>query len=128
SVPVFSSRACDFENYGGDRFSTNQTEYSENSDTNFNNSSYLGTSYTDSSYYTDSTHTHTDDDDDDDRTVSGLTISTEDSNARLYLDTGSSIYDEFPGISSYPEDTDDLPDLPLRRDYGGVTTESESEM
>jgi len=89
--------------YDGERFGARPKPYA-------NSSSYSNSEYSD---YTDTAQT-----DDDSRTISGLTISTNGSNVGNYMGDESSTYEAFPGTNNYSDDMNDLPDLPLRRDYG----------
>ncbi|CAG8473782.1 9843_t:CDS:2 [Cetraspora pellucida] len=100
----------------------NDSENSSVQPKSLTNSSYLGTSYDNNSYYG-SEYT----DDDDSRTVSGRTTSTNGSNVGIYMGDSGSTYEAFPDLN-YSEDMDDLPDLPIRRDYGNGITENESEI
>ncbi|CAG8433534.1 6731_t:CDS:2 [Ambispora gerdemannii] len=105
-------------------------------------SSCLSTSYTNSSYYDETSGYNTDSvntDDDETRTISGLTTSSANSSQlELYSSNDAeSTYDAFPELS-YLQNPDDLPDLPYRRDTsrsgrggdgggGGELSESERE-
>ncbi|CAI2168427.1 18075_t:CDS:2 [Funneliformis geosporum] len=133
--PGLISRGVDLSNYQNrlsSPLATNVEDDEESFNTqpkSFTNSSYLSTSYNNYEYY-DSEYTDSAQTDDDARTISGLTISTNGSNIGIYTGDEGSTYEAFPGIddfNNHSDDINDLPDLPLRRDYGGAT-ESESEM
>ncbi|GES87466.1 DUF803-domain-containing protein [Rhizophagus clarus] len=112
--PGLVSRGVDYSNHQNARISSplviNVDDDSESfgaQPKSYANSSYSNSEYSD---YTDTAQT-----DDDARTISGLTISTNGSNVGNYMGDESSTYEAF---HNYSDDMGDLPDLPLRRDYG----------
>ncbi|EXX70161.1 hypothetical protein RirG_090030 [Rhizophagus irregularis DAOM 197198w] len=116
--PGLVSRGVDYSNYQNGRISSPLATNAEDDSESFgaqpksyaNSSSYSNSEYSD---YTDTAQT-----DDDARTISGWTISTNGSNIGNYIGDESSTYEAFPGTNNYSDDMSDLPDLPLRRDYG----------
>ncbi|RGB27308.1 magnesium transporter NIPA-domain-containing protein [Rhizophagus diaphanus] len=116
--PGLVSRGVDYSNHQNGRISSPLATNAEDDSESFgaqtksyaNSSSYSNSEYSD---YTDTAQT-----DDDARTISGLTISTNGSNIGNYTGDESSTYEAFPGTNNYSDDMSDLPDLPLRRDYG----------
>jgi hypothetical protein len=107
--PGLVSRGIDYSNHQNGRISSPLATNAEDDSESFGAQpkSYANSSLYSNSEYSDYT-------DDDARTISGLTISTNGSNVGNYMGDESSTYEAF----LHYDDMGNLPDLPLRRDYG----------